>query len=204
MDTPATLNPLELGTDEELQWRLSLTSPKDLIRGIIFNNVLDGVRRMGDEEVVRRCLEACGETCFLDFVDYTYELFLRLLYTAGRLLAEKCGGFEKALWWISYEAAKAFHATPAGRVLVLMAQGDPRRLISNLPASMQFVSKKTRECRVTLPGPKTGILVKEDLLPRSYIEGSMMALFHSAKVQGVQVHSRSLGPLENEYEFTWA
>jgi uncharacterized protein (TIGR02265 family) len=202
MDTPATIHPLVLGTDEELRWRLSHVTPTDFVKGVVFNGLRDVVRKMEGEAAVQRCLEACEETYFLDFFEYSYDTFLRMLYTAGRLLGDKCGGFDKALWWIAYEGAKALYATSAGRVLVLMAQGDPRRLLNNVPVSTQLVSSN-RECKVLLPGPKRGVLLKHDLLPREYVEGGFVALFHAAKVKGVQVCSRSLGPTENEYEFTW-
>jgi uncharacterized protein (TIGR02265 family) len=204
MDTPVTSQPLVPGSEEELRWRLSLVFPTDHMRGIVFTGVLDVVRRVEGEAAAQHCLEGSGETQFLDFFDYPYEMFLRLLYRAGYLLSERCGGFDQALWWIGNEVTKAFYASSvAGRVLLLMAQGDPRRLLSNVPSSLQLLSRN-RECKVILPGPKSGVLLKHDLLPRAFIEGGLVATFDAAKVRGVKVRSRTLGPTENEYEFTWA
>ncbi|HEX8438002.1 TIGR02265 family protein [Archangium sp.] len=204
MDTPATSQPLVPGSEEELRCRLSLVSPTDHLRGIFFTGVLELVRREEGEAAAQCCLQVCEETQFLDFFDYSYEVFLRLLYTAGRVLSDRHGGFEKALWWMGYEVTKVFYASSAaGRVLLLMAQGDPRRLLSNVPSSLQLVSRN-RECQVRLQGPKSGVMLKHDLLPRAFIEGGLVATFDAAKVKGVQVRSRPLGPTENEYEFTWA
>jgi uncharacterized protein (TIGR02265 family) len=203
MDTPATSQPMMPGSEEELRWRLSLLSPTDHMRGIAFTGVLDAVRREAGEAAVHRCLEVCGEKRFMDFFDYPHEMFIRLLYTAGWFLSDKCGGFEKALCWIACEVTRTFYVTSAaGRVLLLMAQGDPRRLLSNVPASLQLLSRN-RECKVTLTGPKSAVMLKHDLLPRAFIEGGLVATFEVAKIKGVRVSSRSLGPTENEYEFTW-
>jgi uncharacterized protein (TIGR02265 family) len=204
MDAPASSQSLVPGSEEELLWRLSFVSPEDQMRGIFFTGVVELVRRLEGEAAAQRCLEVGGETRFLDFFDYPHEAFLRLLYSAGWSLRDRYGGFEKALWWIGYEITKGFYASSAaGKVLLLMAQGDPRRLLSNMPSSMQILSRN-RECKVLLPGPKSGVLLKRDLMPRLFMEGGLLAVFEAAKVKGVQVRSRSLGPTENEYEISWA
>ncbi|WP_158501778.1 TIGR02265 family protein [Vitiosangium sp. GDMCC 1.1324] len=204
MDKPSTAEPpqLELGTEEELRWRLSLLAPTDLMRGLFLNSVIDEVRLHLGEDAVRRCLEEIGEERVLDFFNYPHHTLMRLVYKASWLLAEKLGSFEKGIWELGYASCKTFYASAAGRVLLLMAQGDPRRLISNVPAAMEAASKNS-ECKVSLTGPRSGVIIKHDLMPRQWIEAGFLSLFHIAKVKGAKVVSRSLGPTENEYVITW-
>jgi uncharacterized protein (TIGR02265 family) len=194
---------LQLGTDEELQWRLSLISPDDLMRGLFHNNLLDLVRRLEGDDAVRLCLESCGEGRFLDFFNYSHRSYIQLMYAGARLLSGRLGGFEKALWVIGFEGCKSFYASAAGKVLLMMAQGDPRRLLTNIPTGMQTASRKP-ECKVTLTGPRSGIITKQhEVMPRQHTEGGLMAMCEVAKVKGSQVRSQALGPTDNEYEVTW-
>ncbi|WNG39679.1 DUF2378 family protein [Archangium violaceum] len=204
MEKPATADSsqLELGSEEELRWRLSLLAPTDLMRGLFLNSVVDEVRQHLGEEAVRRCLAEIGEERILDFFNYPHHTYMRLLYMASRLLSEKYGSFEKAVWELGYAACRTFYASAAGRVLLLMAQGDPRRLISNVPAAMEAASRNS-ECKATLTGPRSGVIIKHDLMPRQWIEAGFLSLFHTANVKGAKVVSRSLGPTENEYVITW-
>lgn len=202
MNTPVTAQPLQLGTDEELKWRLSLISPDDLMRGLFHNSLLELVRRLEGDDAVKECLEVCGEARFLDFFNYAHHTYIKLLYASARRLTARFGGFERAMWEIGYDGGTSFYASAAGKVLILMAQGDPRRLLSNIPTGMQTASKHV-ELKVTLTGPRSGILVKHEVMPRPHTEGGLQAMCDVAKVKGAQVRSRALSPTENEYEVTW-
>lgn len=202
MDTTVTAQPLQLGTDEELKWRLSLLSPDDLMRGLFHNSLLELVRRLEGDEAVKQCLEVCGEARFLDFFNYAHPTYIKLLYASAWRLSDRFGGFERAIREIGYNGGLSFYASAAGKVLILMAQGDPRRLLSNIPTGMQTASKHV-ELKVTLTGPRSGILVKYDVLPRLHTEGGLQAMCEVAKVKGARVTSRPLSPTENEYEVTW-
>ena len=202
MDTPVTVQSLQLGTDEELKWRLSLISQDDLMRGLFHNSLLAMVRRLEGDEAVKQCLEVCGEARFLDFFNYAHHTYIKLLYASARRLSERFGGFERAMWEIGYDGGKSFYASAAGKVLILMAQGDPRRLLSNIPTGMQTASKHV-DLKVTLTGPRSGVLVKHEVMPRLHTEGGLQAMCEVAKVKGAKVTSRPLSPTDNEYEVTW-
>ncbi|MFL5353410.1 TIGR02265 family protein [Archangium sp.] len=203
MDTPPPAQPLQLGSDEELKWRLSLIAPEDLMRGLFHNSLLELVKRLEGEEAVRHCLALHGgEVRFLDFFNYSHRSYLELMYVAARLLTPRFGGIERAMWELGYDGSKTFYASAAGRVLMLMAQGDPRRLLSNIPTGMQTASQHV-ECKVTLTGPRSGVIFKHEVMPRPHTEGGIQAMCEVAKVKGARVTSRALNPMENEYEVTW-
>ncbi len=202
MYKPTTHHLLHLGSDEDLEWRLNLVAPGDVMRGMFFNSVLDVVRRLAGEDAAQRCQDSSGEARFLDFFNYPHRSYIHLIYMAARILSEKFGSFELAMREIGYDGSKTFYSSAAGKVLLLMAQGDPRRLISNVPTAMQTASKNW-ETKVTLTGPKSGVIVRHDLLPRQHFEGGFKALFDAARIKGAQIRSRSLGPTENEYELSW-
>ncbi len=202
MDRPVDVPPFQLGTDEELDWRLSLISPEDLMRGLFHNSLLALVRRLEGDEAVKQCLEGSGETRFLDFFNYSHHSYIKLLYASARRLGERFGGIEQAMWEIGHDAGKAFYASAAGRVLILMAQGDPLRLLSNIPTGMRTAARHVT-LEVKLTGPRSGLILKHEVLPRQHTEGGLLAMFVAAKVKGAKVRSRALTGTENEYEVTW-
>jgi len=203
MDKGVTDDALPLGSEDELQWRLSLLTPTENSRGVFFNSVLDVVRHLGDETAVQRCLEVGGEAQFLDFFNYPFSTYLKVIYTAARLLGEKHGGFVEAVRKMGYHASLSFYASPPGRVVMLMAHGDPRRLLNSLPSATRTTSS-VAEGSVWLTGPKSGVLCyKRDFMPRPYTAGALQATFESAKVKGVKVNPRPIGPLDTEYEISW-
>ncbi|QRN99925.1 DUF2378 family protein [Archangium violaceum] len=203
MDSSGSDDALPLGSDEEMQQRLAFTTPEDTMRGVFYNGILDAVRQLGSEDAVRRCLEACGESGFLDFFNYPYSSFIRLLYTAARLLSDKYGGFEQALAAMGHYAATRYYTSPVGRALQLMFMNDPKRLISNLPMASKMAAAGS-QCEVRLTDQKSGVVIyRHDLLPRPYIVGGFLGTFESIHTKGLKVDVRVLGPLDTEYTFSW-
>jgi uncharacterized protein (TIGR02265 family) len=202
-EQPITDNPLQLGSEEELQWRLSYAQPQDKTVGVFFLNVLESVRHLESEEAVKRCMEVSGEEKFLEYFSYPLSTLLKMIYTAARLLSGKYGGFDKALWQMGYQAAAGFYKSTSGRLLMMLNLGRPRQVIENMPSTAKTTWKDI-EVTTKMTGPTSGIIVfKHDIIPRAYNEGAFQATFEAAQAKGIKVHARPLGPLDTEYEVSW-
>jgi uncharacterized protein (TIGR02265 family) len=193
-----------LGSEEDLRWRLSSLQPTDAVGGLLFNSVLGVVRRLGSEATVKHCLEASGETRFLDFFRYPTRAFLQLLYAAARSLSEKFGGFEQALWWLGYEVTAGFLSSTMGKALLMLMGGGPRRLLEAVPTSYRMITSHVK-CTVSMEGSKSAILrFEHDVMPHPYMEGGFVALLDAAKVKDGKVCLRQPGPSRSEYELSWS
>lgn len=193
------------GSEEELRFRLSLLGPGDVVRGIFLNSVLEVVRQLGDEAAVKRCLEESGETRFLEFFNYPFSTWIRMAYTAARMLSDKYGGFDAAMWEMGYRASKDFYQSSAGKVMLLLAHNEPLRLLKNMPSTTQAIlGDHTGLGQMTQTGRTSGVLsYSRDLVPRAYNEGALEAALESVNAKEVQVHARPKGPLDTDYELSW-
>jgi len=192
------------GSDEELQWRLSLIGTDEDLRGVVFNSILEVVRQLGDEHAVERCLQVAGEPRFMDFFNYPFASLIKMTYTAARLLSDKYGGFDKALWKMSQQSVSSVYSSPAGRAVLLLGRGGPTRLLDTLVSAFAMTSKHV-EVSVQLTGPKSAIFTyKRDYMPRPYTEGGLVATFDAAQVKGMKIHARPTGPLDTEYDLSWS
>jgi uncharacterized protein (TIGR02265 family) len=191
------------GWERDLEWRMSVAAPEDTVRGLFFNGTLAAVAKLGGEAVVRSCLEAGGEGCFLDTFSYPLRAFLRLLGCAARELGEKLGGGEAVLREVGRHANASFLASPMGRMAVLMSYGSPRRMMESVP-DMYRHSLSFGAQTVVWTGPGRGrFVLRGDLLPSACHEGVLEALLESAGARGVRVSRERVDGLDGEYAFSW-
>jgi len=191
------------GSDEDLARRLAMASPSDTSRGMFLRSTLDAVRCLGDESAVRDCQRAGGEDKLMDFFIYPVSANLRMLFSAARILEDRCGGLDEALRALGYRAADNFLSSAAGMALLLLANGDVKRLVDHLPSTYRAsVSFGTRTMVWT--GPTRGRLTMcHEFMPYPFHEGVLMGVLDRASARGVRVRGQQLSTLESEYEVSW-
>lgn len=190
-------------SDPELRERLALLTPADTVRGLFLNGVLEVVRKLGSDDLVRQCLEASGEQRFVEFFTYSSAVHLRVIYRAARLLGERYGGFDKALWQMGHEGAVGYFSSALGKTLLLLGRGDPRKLVSALPQAFSL-SSAALQSTLEWTGPKSALfLLKRDIIPTAYTEGVLHGLLEQAVVKRFHVSSRKPSPLSGEYSLSW-
>ena len=195
--------PLTPGSQEELEWRLSLIEPSEKLRGVIFNSVLEVVRQLGDKQAVAHCRAVTGEGRFMDFFNYPYRSLIQMTYTAAQFLGTRYGSFEEALWQMGHQSATSFYSSTAGRAVLLLSRGGPARLLDSLPSAFH-TAWKSAKVTTRLTGPKTALFIyKRDFMPRPYTEGGLMGTFAAAKVKGFKIQTRPIGLLDTEYLLSW-
>jgi uncharacterized protein (TIGR02265 family) len=187
----------------DFERRLSLARPEDTVRGMFFNTALKAIESMGGEALAKRCAQSTGQESYVEFFSYPIELFLRLVLTALPELAERHGGCEEVLRLLGRRSAEVFMNSVAGRALRLLAQGDARRLVGNLPGGFK-VAASFGSHEVVWTGPKSGrFTLRRDFMPYPFHEGVLLSLIEQGKSQNAQAKCRSLGPLDCECEFSW-
>jgi uncharacterized protein (TIGR02265 family) len=194
---------MHLGSEEEMQQRLSSMPPHHTLRGLFFNSVLDVVRRLEDASAMTHCLESTEETRYLDFFSYPTHEYVRLLYTAAHLLSTRYGGFEAALRVMGARTMMKFLDSAAGRALRLVVESNPQRVLNNIPLVHRMVTRGG-ECSMNWARSTGGLLTIERIsTPAPFIEGALQALFDASAVRGAKVASRQIGPLDVEFTVSW-
>jgi uncharacterized protein (TIGR02265 family) len=192
-----------LGSEEELFQRLTSLDPTHTMRGFFFNSVLEVVRLLGDESAVKHCLSAAGEPRYLDFFSYPTESYVRMLYTAAKRLSDRYGGFEGALRVMGARTVMKFFDSAAGRALQVVVEGNPKRLLENLPATHRM-GLRGGKCTLRWEGSTRGVLFIERIsAPAPFIEGALHTLFEATRARNLKVASRQTAPLDVEFEVSW-
>jgi uncharacterized protein (TIGR02265 family) len=102
---------------------------------MFFLGMMESFRDLGDEGLVRRCLEASGHERFVDFFSYSVHIQSQLLLTALPSLARQHGSAETALWQVGRRSISDFLGSVAGKAMLMMAHGRPRPMIDHMPTA---------------------------------------------------------------------
>ncbi|WP_375765406.1 DUF2378 family protein [Archangium gephyra] len=187
----------------ELERRASLASPEETVRGMFLNDTLRTLKELGEEALAARCLRACGQEKFVDFFSYPIGLQCQMFALVLPTLAERYGDGEEALRQLGRRAAASFLGSPAGRMMLIVAQRNPKLLLGSLPSAYR-VALNHGHIHIEWLEAKHGLMVvKHDYMPHLFQEGVLLGMLDAMKVPGVRVHGRSTGGLDSESDFSW-
>lgn len=189
----------------ELENRLSLASPQDMVRGMFFRSVREAVLALAGPEAVEDCLADCASgSGFVDFFSYPTQDFLRVLRRAARRMSGAAGGFEGAMRVLGHLGTASFLESPAGNAAHVVLAGSPRQVLENLPLAYKLMMPAGGTMTVARDGyTRSRVLLTRDFLPCSYMEGSLEAQLKKAGASGLRLSGRRTGPLSSEYELSW-
>ncbi|HEX8438078.1 TIGR02265 family protein [Archangium sp.] len=188
---------------QDLERRRAFVKPEHTMRGFFYKGMLGNIRTLGDEALVKRCLEACSEESFVDFFSYSVQPLFLILLTALPTLAERHGGAEAALRQIGRQASIDFLESVAGKAMVLLAGSNPRMLINNVPAAFN-VAMSYGTARLEWTGQTRGRLLTEySFVPPPFHEGMVQRLLEAGRAQDIHVSAHATGALNVVCEFSW-
>lgn len=188
---------------KDLERRNTLVTPELTMRGFFFKGMLEKVRTLGDEALVRRCVEACGQEHFVDFFSYPVRLMFPLLITALPALATRHGGAEAALRQLGRRGSLDFLESVAGRALLLLAQGRPQTLLNSLPGAFAVAMSHGRGT-VEWTGPRQGRLhATFSSVPAPFHEGMVLQVLEAVRARDIQVAAHDAGGLDIVCDFSW-
>ncbi|KFE69019.1 DUF2378 family protein [Hyalangium minutum] len=206
---PVSVKPPSSEGGESLYTRyLSLPSPEDNFRGLFFTSLFNLVKREAGESGLKHCqqllMDKRFQRGFISFATYPATDFLRLAHAATLVLAPLLGNnVEKCSRRLGMATVQDFVHSMAGKTLVSLSGGAPHRLLGNIPAAYR-ASVNFGERKMTVTGDKSALLTfKRDFLPLPHTEGVILAVMEVSTGKHPQVRSRSIGPLDSEYEVTW-
>jgi uncharacterized protein (TIGR02265 family) len=202
-DTSGLLEGLDPEVAGDLGARLALAMPQDTARGLFFNGVVSAVRALGGDAAVERCLAASGERAFADFASYPVASFMKLAYVAAQVMGPRYGGFDGALRRMGVQATTDFLSSAAGKTLLLLAAGSPKRLLGNLHSGYR-AAVSYGERTVSWLDETSGIFtMKRDFMPPPYHEGTLQAVIEAVGGKQVQVRGWQRGLLDTDYTLSW-
>ena len=189
--------------ERDFSRRLSLATPADTARGVFCIGLLKAMEDMGGAEAARHCLQASGETAFVELFSYPIASYLRMVSTAVRLLAPKYGDIEESLRRIDRRAAADFRESSAGRAMGVMHEDDARRLLDCLPVVYRIaLSFGMYELSWVEPA-HARFTMERTFIPYPFHEGVLLELLEKTKVLRLKVRGRQTSALDSEYDICW-
>ena len=189
--------------EQELERRKCLATSEDTIRGMLFNGTLEVLRTVGDGSLVKRCVEECGESRFLDFFSYPVRMHCQMVSTALPVLAEQYGDEEEALRQLGRLVAHRFLRVGAGKVMLSLTPGSPRQLGYSLPVAYRM-AVSFGQYQVQWTGARSGrFILKRDFMPHPFHEGVVEMSLGLFGGREVKVSGRPTGGLDSECDFCW-
>ena len=163
---------MEKGSQQELEQRLALGGPEDTLRGLFFTGALEVVRGLEEPAALERCIEASGAERFMTFFSYPVGTLNRLLYAAAWELSGRHDGFSGAMRYLG-NGSPVYLQSGAGRVLLMLAGGEPRRMLDGIPSAYRTAVQHGL-CSVQWAGPARGrVIFQGSTLPAEYLEGAV-------------------------------
>jgi uncharacterized protein (TIGR02265 family) len=190
--------------ERELSSRLAVVDATEGIRGMHFAAVLDTVRFLGGERAVTRVIENGDFPADMDLTEfYPVPPFMRLLFSAARLLAPQLGGFEGAMRQIGVQGTLAFINSMFGAEVRQQVGGEPKRLVEMLPEAYRMAIN-FGELQVEWAGERAGrIHMRRIFTPVAYNEGMLEGALRAVGAQDIQVHGEQTSLLNSEYTLAW-
>jgi uncharacterized protein (TIGR02265 family) len=199
MTTPRFSSPIA----NEFAERSAQASPGDQCRGLFYNGAFNAVRQLAGPEAAERCRAAGGEKKPVDFFNYPVTGFQRVCQQAIDEVGPKLGSAEAVLQLLGKQAVDDFLASAAGKTLLMLANTDPRRMISNLPSGFR-ACVTYGERSVVWQGPKQcTFTMKRDYMPHPYHEGVLSTVLLALGAKNVKVKGRRTGTVDADYEMSW-
>jgi uncharacterized protein (TIGR02265 family) len=188
---------------QDLERRRTFAKPEHTLRGFFFKGMLESFRTLGDEALVRRCVEACGQERFVDFFNYPVQLMFPLLFTALPVLAERYGGGEAALRYIGRQSSLDFLGSVSGKAMLLLAQGSPRLLLTSMPTAYR-VAMSFGHAWLDWSGPTRGRLtMHHSFVPPPVHEGTVLQMLEAGRTQRTHAVAYAVGDLDVACDFSW-
>jgi hypothetical protein len=169
----------------DLAQRLKLATPADTAWGLYLRGTLEAVRALGDEGVLRRCLEVCGHEPLVEFFRYPVRLQLQMMSAALRTLAARQGCGARGLRHLGIWSVRDSLASHSGRMVLKLGGGERKHTLRwTGPESVHWIMER-------------------DFMPYPYLEGVLQGLLEGTGARDVRVVGRQTGTLDSEYDVCW-
>ncbi|QQR44492.1 DUF2378 family protein [Myxococcus xanthus] len=190
--------------ERELSSRLALVEASEGIRGMHFAAVLDTVRFLGGEQAVAPIQQGGDYPADLDTTElYPVPPFMRVFFSAARLLAPQLGGVEEAMRQLGVQGTLAFINSMFGAEVRQQVGGEPKRLVEMLPEAYRMAIN-FGELQVAWTGPRSGrIHMRRIFTPVAYNEGMLEGALLAVGAQDIQVRGGQTSLLDSEYTLSW-
>jgi uncharacterized protein (TIGR02265 family) len=188
--------------DGSLAARIAASTPRDTVRGLIFNGAFEVLRELAGEPAARAC-DPAGTGRRWDYFSYPVADYLRLAWAAAEVLESRLDGVRGVFWELGARAGHHWLATPLGRTVAAIAGRDPRRLLSQTGAAYRTVVSYGTRTIEWLGDRHARLLFKRDFLVPDFHCGVFTEALWVMAGTRVRAEGRAMELLVAEYDVVW-
>ncbi len=187
--------------DEELDRRLAAATPRDTVRGVIFNATFEVLVELAGKPAAPAC-DPRGKGRRHEFFSYPVADYLRLAWAAVDRLAV-AGDRDAAFRQLGDRAARRWLSSPLAAALVAFTGKDPRRLVANVATGYRNVVSYGTRTVDWVAGRHARLAFRRDFLVPAFHCGVIASALEVTCGGAFDVEGREVGFLESDYDVTW-
>jgi uncharacterized protein (TIGR02265 family) len=186
----------------DLQARIDAATPRDTVRGLIFNALFDAVEEHAGKAAALAC-DPAGKAHRTDFLSYPVADFLAIVGRAVEAVEPKLGSADRAFFEFGYRAVANVFASALGATILVLARKDPRALLGQAPTAYRG-TVSYGERRVQWLGERQARLTfLRDFLVPPFHRGVITAALDAVGARNPRVTGTQVSLLEATYDVGW-
>jgi uncharacterized protein (TIGR02265 family) len=187
---------------DDLAARLAAATPRDTVRGAIFNAAFDLIVELAGKPAAAEC-DPAGSGRRHEFFSYPVTDYLRLAWRAAELLSPRLGDRDGVFRELGSRASRRWLCSSLGRTLVAFAGRDPRRLLLNTANGYRNVVSYGTRTIEWMHEREARLLFLHDFLVPPFHCGVLAAALEVTCGIPVRAEGHEIAFLDSEYDVTW-
>ena len=194
----------EFDWETDFARRLARVQPEHTIRGIALRSHLEQLRALGDEALLARGLALCGNAPPVELFYYSEQVQLQLLSLLMPSLIARHGDAVSALRAAGRWSVSCFLASGPGRLVLKIARGAPRHLLTHTPMGYRLMSNACEHSPTWL-GPQHCVWrMHNEMMPGRFHVGIILELLDQSGARDPRVVCRQTSLLDCEFDVSWS
>lgn len=186
----------------DLQTRIAASTPRDTVRGLIFNAIFDTVEQHLGKAAALAC-DPAGKAHRTDFFSFPVADFLTIIGRAVDRLEPEVGSVDRAFFEVGYRAMANVFGSTLGATLVALAGRSPRVILGQTPTAYRG-TVSYGERRIQFVGEReANVTFARDFLVPPFHCGVFTAALEPFGVKGLEVTGTQVALLDATYRIRW-
>lgn len=187
---------------DELERRLEAATPRDTVRGLVFNATFALVAELAGAPAACGA-DPAGQAHRREYFSYPAADYLRVAWASLAVLEPRLGPPDRVFWELGTRCAMRWFASPLGRVMSAISAGDLRRAISSAPVAYRSVVSSASPTVEWIAERHARLVYDRDLLLPTFHGGALARILLDLAGVHAQADARQEGPLGVVVDLRW-
>jgi uncharacterized protein (TIGR02265 family) len=188
--------------DDDLDARLATATPRDTVRGVVFNALFAVLEQTAGRPAAVEC-DPAGRGLRNEYFSYSVAEYLRIAWAATDRLSARLGSRERVFWELGNSAARRWLAGPLGATFLAFAGRDPKRLLNNAASGYRLVVSYGTRTIEWIGDRHARLRFRHDFLVPPFHCGVLTGAIEAASNVAIRAEGREVAFLDSDYDVMW-